>query len=178
VIATVRFIGLINAAIWLGSAVFAILGADRVLTSGAMQELLGPKHFPYFSGAIAELVASRFWHLHIACSAVALLHLAAESLYFGRVLRKPWLILLLVLLVLGTVQSMWLQPKMHRLHVAAHAVNRPEVVRQSAAHSLRVWRLASGTMELFLIIGLATYLWRIANPPDPTRFLTPGKYRG
>jgi hypothetical protein len=167
-----------NAAVWLGSAVFAILGADRVFSSGAMQELLGPKHFPYFSGAIAELVAGRFWHLHIACAAVALLHLAAESLYFGRVMRKPWLVLLLALLLLGTAQSMWLQPRLHRLHVAAHAVNRPENIREAAAHSHRVWRWVSGSFELFMIIGLAAYLWRIANPPDPTRFLTPGKYRG
>lgn len=178
VIATVRFIGLMNAAIWLGSAVFAILGAGRVLTSDAMLAILGAKHFPYFSGAIAELVASRFWHLHIACSSVALLHLAAESLYFGRGLRKPWLILLLALLCLGTLQVGVIQPNTHKLHLAAHAVNRTTAARQKSAQTLHAWRTVSGTFDLLMLAGLGAYLWRIANPPDSTRFISPGKYRG
>ncbi len=178
VIATVRFIGLMNAAIWLGSAVFAILGADRAISSDAMMGLLGNRHFPYFSGAIAELVASRFWHLHIACSVVALLHLSAESLYFGRVLRKPWLALLMAMLCLGALQVGVVQPRIHRLHLAAHAVNRTPDARLKSAQSLRALRAVSGGLEFFMIAGLTAYLWRIANPPDPTRFLSPGKYRG
>lgn len=177
-IATVRFIGLLNAAIWLGSAVFAILGADKAVTSQGMQELLGPKHFPYYSGVIVELVNARFWHLHIGCAAVALLHLSAESLYFGRVLRKPWLVVLCGLLLIGVVEVSGLQPKMHQLHLAAHAVNRPPAARQQAANIYRNWHAVSTIFEIFTLAALSAYLWRIANPNDPTRFLTPGKYRG
>ena len=177
-IATVRFIGLLNAAIWLGSAVFAILGAGRAVSSDAMQELLGPKHFPYYSGVIAHLVASRFWHLHIACALVALLHLAAESLYFGRVVRKGWLVLLAGLLLLGVLQSSWVQPRAQRLHLTANAVNRSANVRQQAAGAYRTLNAVARGFDFVMIAALAAYLWRVANPADSTRFLPPGKYRG
>jgi hypothetical protein len=36
----------------------------------------------------------------------------------------------------------------------------------------------STTLEVVLVGGLLVYLWRVANPPDPTRFVSASKFRG
>jgi hypothetical protein len=171
-------IGLLNAAIWLGAAVFAATGAGWAVSSDEMRQLLSARHYPYFSGAIAGLIASQYWHFHLACGAVAIAHLASESLYFGRVLNKKLLALLLGLVLLGIAQEIVVRPAVKRLHIAAHAVNRAAVERARAGGALGVWRTTSRVFEVLTVVGLGFYLWRIANPPEATRFVSPGKYRG
>jgi len=40
------------------------------------------------------------------------------------------------------------------------------------------WQNAEYMANLFVIAGVAVYLWRVANPPDPTRFVRTAKFRG
>jgi len=99
VIGLLRFVGLMNAAVWFGAAVFWLLGAGPSARSGDMLALLGAKNFPYYSITIAEILNARYFNLHFVCAAIALLHLAAEWLYIGNAPRRPWLALLASLVI-------------------------------------------------------------------------------
>jgi hypothetical protein len=177
VIGLLRFVGLLNAAVWLGVAAFFLFfafGPAPALASTEMQELLSARNFPYFSVAIEQLLARRFLHWYLACSLVALLHLVAEWLYQGRYPQRMWLALVLALCLGGLVQTFVVQPQLkqlHRLHFP-----RPDL-SEAAYRSFQAWHKVSTALELLLVGGLLVYLWRVANPPDSTRFLNAGKFR-
>ncbi len=175
-----RFVGLMNAAIWFGAAIFFSLGVGAAPFSPEMKELLGPKNAPYFSGAIAQIFVACYFHLQLACGLVALLHVLAEWIYFGRTPQKRWLGLLVALVVIGLVGGYWMQPKMKELHKIKYGVGAKtsQVQRDAAAHSFGAWHGVAQGMNLLMLAGLAVYLWQVANPADPARFVSTAKFRG
>ncbi|MCS7337617.1 MAG: DUF4149 domain-containing protein, partial [Verrucomicrobiae bacterium] len=132
--------GLLNAAVWLGSTVFFVLVAAPTLLSSSMKNLLGPNNFPFFAGAVLQLLTRNFYTLQIICGAVALLHMIGEWLYLGRPLRRFNTALLSSLFVLALVCKLLVSPKTERLHRLKHAPNRPAEVTSAAAKSLQVWQ--------------------------------------
>ena len=183
VIGLLRFVGLLNAAVWFGAAFFFLLIAEPAATGAdAMRALLGPRSFPYFSFAISQVIGARFFGLFLACALVAMLHMGAEWLYFGRYPRKLWLLLIFGLFLGGLAQSYGLQPRLKRLAVREHSPGGAPDQRQAAARSFRAWRALSTTLNVVLLGGLTVYLWRVANPPDEMRFVGAapwqGKFRG
>lgn len=173
-IGLLRFVGLINAAVWFGSAVFFSFDASPAAASSDMQELLSWKNYPYFSVAIEQLLAARFFHLYVACSIVALLHLLAEWLYLGKYPQRLWLGLLLGLCLGGLVQVYAIQPRLSASHQLQFT--RPDL-RETAARVYRAWHAVSTGLDVVLIAGLVVYVWRVAYPPDPTRFVNAAKFR-
>ena len=169
-----RFVGLTNAAVWFGAAFFCLLGALPSASSREMQELLGSNNFPYFSVAIGQVLQTRYFHWHLVCSAVALLHLVAEWLYFGKYPQKVALGLLAALCFIGLLQACWLQPRLKELHQLQHARTQQ---REAAARAYHVSDGFAEILNVAMLGGLALYLWRVANPPDVTRFVTPAKFR-
>jgi hypothetical protein len=167
--------GLLNVAVWLGAAVFLILVAAPASTSTEMQELLSARNFPYFSVAIEQLLAPRFLHWYLGCSLVALLHLVAEWLYLGRYPQRRWLALVLALCLGGLVQTFVVQPQLKQLHRLRFT--RPDL-SEAAYRSFQAWHKGSTALEVVLIGGMLLYLWRVANPPDPTRFVSASNFRG
>jgi hypothetical protein len=77
-IGLLRFIALFNAAVWLSTIAFQLFVSSPAMRSAEMQQLLGPKNFPYFSGAIGHVISARCYTLFLICSLVALLHLGAD----------------------------------------------------------------------------------------------------
>ena len=138
-IAVLRFIGLINAAIWLGAAVFYCIGVGPASSSTEMEQLLGAKNFPFFSGAFEQIVTARYFVFLCVAAVIALLHLLAEWLYMGRPTRKFSLTLLAGLLVLVLLGGIWLEPHLKQLHARRHAPNVQPVEREAAAKSFRFW---------------------------------------
>lgn len=177
-IGVLRFIGIFNAAIWLGGAVFFTFGAGQAPFSDAMKELLTESNYPYFSGAIAQLLIAKYFALHLICGVVALVHLGAEGLYLGRPVRRSTLILLLALFGFGLLGSFWLQPKMKELHQHKYAPNLPQETRDQKAKSFRIWHATSQVVNIFVLGGLCVYVWRANNPPDPTRFVSAMQFKG
>jgi hypothetical protein len=51
-------------------------------------------------------------------------------------------------------------------------------MRENADRSFRVWHGFSQVINLAMLAGLAIYLWRIGNPPNPARFVSTAKFRG
>jgi len=57
------------------------------------------------------------------------------------------------------------------------ASTQPEI-REAANRSFRAWHGVSQVVNLLVVTGLAVYLWRAANPSDPTRFVSAFKFTG
>jgi len=177
-IAFLRFVGIANAAVWLGAAVFFTVCAGPAVVSSDMQALLGPKYFPYFSGAVGQIVLARYFHFHLACATIALLHLLAERIYLGRAAHRLWLGLLAALFGFSLLGSVWLGPKLARLHRGQHVLNAAPAQREAAAKSYRLWHGVFQAVNVLMIGGVAVCLWRVANPPDELCFVGSTKFRG
>jgi hypothetical protein len=178
VIAFLRFVGLMNGAIWLGGAFFFTFGAAPGFFSPGMRHLLGDTNFPYFSGAIAQLMLARYFTFHVTCAIIALVHLLGEWLYFGRPSRKISFSLLAILLALILAGGAVVGPKVAALHRTRYATNVSAAERQAATASFWKWHAVSQVINLVLIGGLAIYLWRVANPSDRPRFIHSVKFHG
>jgi hypothetical protein len=176
VIGFLRFVGILNAAVWFGAAVFFTFGAGFAPFSAEMKSLLGPNNYPYFSGAIAEILIARYFHFQVVCGVVAVLHLLAEWLYLGKVVQKLQVGLLVGLCSAALLGGYWLQPRLKSLHAIKYGVNTRPETRQAADRSFKAWHGVSQVVNLLVVGGLALYLWRAANPPDPTRFVSASKF--
>ena len=175
-IGLLRFVGILNAAVWLGAAIFFILGAGLAVFSPEMRELLGPSNFPYYSGAIAQILVARYFRFQVVCAAVAVVHLLAEWLYLGKVPRKLQVALLVGLCAAAVVGAGWLQPRLKALHATKYGIQSPPELRAVADRSFRTWHGVAQVVNLMVVGGLGAYLWRAANPSDPTRFVSAVKF--
>jgi len=137
-----------------------------------------PLPFLYVAGKIAQVLIARYFRLQVICGIIALLHVLAERLYFGKSPEKVWVGLLIALVSVTLIGDFWLQPKLNGLHTMRYDPKASREARDDAAQSFRAWHGVSQVVNLLLIGGLGLYLWRVANPPDTTRFLSAGKFRG
>jgi len=176
VIGLLRFVGILNAAVWFGAAIFFTFAAGSAPFSDEMQRLLGTNNFPYFSGAIAQIFVARYFYLQLICAAVAVLHLFAEWLYLGKHPRKLQVGLLIGLCTAALLSGYWLQPKLNALHATKYGLSTRPEVRETAGRSFRAWHGVSQVVNILLVGGLVAYLWRAANPSDPTRFVSSVKF--
>ena len=173
-----RFIGILNAAVWLGGMIFFTVAVAPAVFSRDMSQLLGAQQFPYFSGAVAQILLVRFFGFQTVCAIIALLHLLAQRLYLGRSPGKLVVGLAIGLLAMSLIGGNWLQPRLSKLQATRYAPNALPAERDSAARSFRRWHVAAEVLNLAAVAGLTVYLWRMANPPDSTRFLNSVKFRG
>jgi len=176
VIGFLRFVGILNAGVWFGGAVFFTFGAGLAPFSQEMKTLLGPNNYPYFSGAIAQILIARYFHFQLICGVIAVLHLLAEGLYLGKHPRKLQVALLIGLCAAALAGGYWLQPKLKALHATKYSTTTRPEIREAAARSFRAWHGVSQVVNLLLVGGLAAYLWRAGNPSDPTRFVSALKF--
>lgn len=166
-----------NAAVWLGAAVFFTFGVGPAFFSPDMQSLLGAKNFPYYSGAIAEIVLRRYYHLSLACGVVALIHLFAQWLYMGRPARKFSLGLLVTLMALTLIGGNLFQPKLKELHGRKYSMSVPAADRESASRSFKIIHAIAQMLNVVALGGLVVYVWRVGNPPDTLKFVSSVKFR-
>ncbi len=173
-----RFVGIANAAAWLGASVFYTVAAGPAVVSSDMQALLGAKYFPYFSGAVAQILLGRYFNFHLVCAVIALLHLVAERIYLGRTAPRFWAGLLAALFALSLLGSVWLGPKLVGLQRAQHVLHATPAQRAAVAKSFRLWHGVFQAFNILVIGGVAVCLWRVANPPDELRFVGSPQFRG
>ena len=172
-----RLLGILNGAIWFGSAIFFSLAVQPALGSEPMRDLLGAANHPYFSQAIAHLLMKRYFWLQIACGLVALLQGFGERLYLGRAPGKLWSSLCIVLIVLGVFAAVILRPKMENANSVRYSVQAKPQQRQVANEAFNFWKGIFQITNLLVVGGSGIYLWRMANPGESTRFVGTGKFR-
>lgn len=159
-----RFVGVVNAAVWFGSAIFFTIVAGPAFFSDEMEKLIRP---PY-NGAAAQILLKRYFYLHYWCGGVALIHLLLERLYTGRTFERFTSGLLAVILGLSLLGGFWLQPKLKNLHYVKYRGATAEE-RAEATKSFGAWHGVSQTMNLFVTAGLLFYLWRVSSLTHPAR---------
>ena len=172
-----RFVGVMNAAVWLGATFFFTFGAGPAFFSPEMRNLL-KENYPYFSGGVAQIVVARYFYWQLACALIAVAHLLGEWIYLGKTPPKLTASLLGGILCLGLLGGFWLQPKLKSLHRIKYSPAATAGQRLQAAASFRGWHGASQGMNLIVLIGLAVYCWRTTNPPDSLRFVGAAKFKG
>ncbi len=158
-----RFIGVVNAAIWFGSAIFFTVVAGPTFFSEEMKSLFPP---PY-NGLAAQIFLKRYFYLQYFCGGIALLHLLLEKLYTGRT-ERFMSGLIAVILSISLLGGLWLQPKLKELHVVKYRGQTVEL-RAGAGKSFGLWHGVSQTMNLFMTAGLLFYLWRVSSLNHPAR---------
>jgi succinate dehydrogenase hydrophobic anchor subunit len=167
-----------NAAVWLGTAVFFTFGAEPACFSadlrGALQLPAGDSYFP---GAISGVVMSRYYALMMACAVVAMLHFLAEWFYMGRPRRKFSFGLVAALFVLTLIGSHAVEPSLVRLN-RSHYTAPQSAERESAAKHFRVLRVTGIALNVLIIGGLVVYISRVSSPSDTLRFMRPVQFRG
>jgi len=178
VIGFLKFVGTLNAAIWLGMTVFHLFGASPALQSDAVRLLLGERYFPYFSGVMAQIVAERFFHWLLACGLLALAHLVGERLYLGRKTQRVGFGMVIGLLAVILCLGLIVQPKQRLWHVQSHAVNATAPQRAASQRELRRWNGYAWALHLVLVAGLGVHFWRLVNPPEEKRFLGLSQFHG
>jgi hypothetical protein len=192
VILAIRFIGVLNAAIWLGSAVFFTFAAAPAFFSTDAKALGIP---PFYTGSMAQLVLARYFQVQYVCGLIAVAHLLAEWVYLGRALQRFTFSLLVGLLCLGFAGGLWLQPKLKRLNLVRYSMSEtkpnqtnsvtifkpvpiPYEERVAAEKAFRSWHPVSIAFNVVVLAGLLFYFWRVTHPPDDLRFVsTPTKFR-
>jgi hypothetical protein len=170
-----RFVGVLNLAIWLGAAVFLALAARPALSSQAMKETLGAGNYPFFSEEILRIVLVRYLYVQLVCGVIAVVHLFAEKLYLGKSPDQGVLTVLVCLLIVSGLQGGVIQPKLKALNRAQYT-STPQN-RQAAQQSFGTWKGILTLSQLFTLGALTFSLWRTANPPETPRFISSGQFR-
>lgn len=173
-----RFIGLVNAAVWLGTTVFFTFGAAPACFSPDMKGALGVGAADsYYLGAIAQVIMTRYYHISLACAVVGLLHFLCKWLYMGRPRRRFSSMLVISLFVITLIGSNIIRPELGKLNRNRFTASQP-VERQSATRSFHILHVVMDLCNILMIGGLVVYTWRIANPSDTLRFVSPVQFRG
>lgn len=188
-IVVLRFIGVLNAAVWLGASVFFTFGVAPVFFTDEIKHLFNNSGF--WPGIIAQMALERFFFLQYLCGSIAIAHLLAEWVYLGRALHRLTLGLLIGLLSVAFLGGFWLTPKLKKFYLTKSGsmvvkvgkfdeyrpaqFSREEMAR--AQRSFSIWHGVSSSVNLLVLGGLIFYLWRTTRTEDTTRFIGSTKFR-
>ena len=167
-----RFVGLLNAAVWCGSSIFLAIALPALFSPG-LKRLLTDAGV----GFAAAYIVARYFIVQYCCGAIALAHLVADWFYFGRKVPRLDAALVATVLSIALLGGLWAQPKMRALHIAKYYGKTVEI-QAHAARSFGLWHGFSETISVIAIACLICYLWRVGKMQDPPRFVSFSKMRG
>jgi len=169
VTAFLRYLGILNAAVWLGASVFLIIGLPAVF-SDELKTKIGPAG-PLVVGWAAQTVLARFFILQYCCGTIGLAHLMLEWVCCGKPLWQRNLGILALLMGLALAGGLWMQPKLNDLHhVMYYGATQP--ARDQAGRAFRAWHGVAECGNLVAVGGLLMYLWRVSRSGEHARFGT------
>jgi hypothetical protein len=177
VIVILRWVGLLNAAVWFGASLVFTFVIAPAFFSPEMRQILGEQGASYvYSGRLAAVVQARYFVLQHWCGAIAILHFLAEWVYLGKPMQKISLGLLLGMFSLGLIGGLWMQPKIAGLHRAKYSVQSSPDQKAQAAKSLKAWHGSAAIANLLVLGALAVYFARINQSGNGTRFVSATKF--
>ena len=160
--AAFRYVGVLNAAVWLGATVFFTVGAGPAIFSDEAAAFL-PRAY---RARVAELVIARLIVLQQICGLVALGLLAAECIRAGRIVRRLALGVVSALFVASLLSGVWLVPRMHAVQQVRYSARSTPEQQAGAARSFNVLHGLSQTVNLFVLAGLLFHLVQVTRTPD------------
>jgi hypothetical protein len=172
-----RFIGMCNAAVWLGAVVFCLTALPAALDSREMVGLVGERFADQVSRGFSQIIITRLYYLQIVCAVIASLHLGAERLYSGRTLSRIWLGWLALLAATSVAVSVWVLPQVGVWQRQAHSTLATAEEREAATGKSRFGRGVVSLLNLGLMVGIGVYFWRLSHPENPPRFVSHLKFR-
>ena len=128
-----------------------------------MKKLLEVNFYPYYSGAIAQIVFDHYFLLQLIFSMLALFHALGERLYFGRAPETPRTILLAFLILLVLVGGFIVRPRLERLHRTRYSPKATPEMREAARQSFGTWHGVSQIANVFMLVGLGIYVCRVGQ---------------
>lgn len=158
-----RFVAILNAAVWCGSAVFLLVGLPAVF-SPDLKRLLTDAGV----GFAAERIVARYFLLQYCCAGIAITLLVADSLYSGRRVSRAAMALVVALLAIAFAGGFIAQPRMTALHRDKYFGRSPEI-RAAAGQQFAVWHGTSEAVNLIAVVGLVIFLWKVSALPEPPR---------
>ena len=180
IVIILRLVGVLNAAVWFGSALFFTFGVAPTFFTPAMKALLGGgETADYYAGIIAQMVLERYFVLNHCCGIIALVHLVAEWMYLGKAMNRLTLGILTGAFCLGLIGGVYLQPKLKALHQIKYDQSSARTPAQkiAAGRSFGRWHGVSQVINLVVLIGLGVYMWKMAHAPDTSRYVISSKFR-
>ncbi len=167
-----------NAAVWLGAAVFLAFGVDPACFSGDMKTALRIGAVDsYYTEAIAQVIITRYYVITLTCGVVALLHFFGKWLYQGRPKRKFSFILLMGLFGWTLIASNLVQPAVAKFNKQRYFATQP-ADRQAAVKPFRILKGVERAFNILVVLGLVIYTWRVTTPSDNVRFVRPVQFHG
>ena len=170
-----RYLGLLNAAVWVGGSVFFSFLAGPVFFTPEVKSITPP---PY-NGIVAQIMLGRYFSLHLLCGVLAIVHLLLEWLYGGGAFPRRAVAVIGVLLGLALIGGKFIGPKLTVWHQQQYQFQLksedggppmikpktyPQEVRQDAKWKFGIWHGVSQTVNLAMLILLAWRFWKLARP--------------
>lgn len=167
-----RIVGVMNAAVWFGAAIFFNFLIAPLFSSPEALSVLSWK----LSGWLAQGALERYFQLNLWCAGIGLLHLVAECVYLGRPLSRLHLFLLAGLLCLTLAGSYGLQPQLQKLHIARyHQRSSPQEIQQ-ATRGYGAWNGVTQFLNYLALAGILVYFWQVSGLNSAAR--SGNKFRG
>ncbi len=168
-----RFLGVMNVAVWLGSGVFFTFVVWPAFSSDALLGLFDRfgriAGQAYGTAAFLELL-DRYFLVQAVCAAIALFHLAVEWLYTGKPVRKTTLGLIAGLLAMGALGYYVFQPKLKENHIVRYNLANPAADREAAKSAYVIVRGVTQVLNILMLCGIGVYAWRLTRTPTAPRF--------
>jgi hypothetical protein len=162
----IRFIGVLNAAVWLGAAVFFTLAVGPAFLSAEMLSFLPHAH----ASRAAEVMLDRYFVVQQWCAGVALAHLLLEYAQSGRYVGGWVLGLLAGLLGVSVAGGRWLGPTLHELQRVKYSTLAAAAQKAEATSRFMALNLGFEVVNVLVILVLLYYLWRLSRPTNGARF--------
>ncbi len=178
-IVVLRFIGVMNAAVWFGAAIFFVFGISPAFSTPAIKQLLQGDIYP---AAVSILASERFYSFHYWCGSIAIIHQLAEWVYLSRPLQRVTMGVLIGTFILALFGGLWVQPKLLKNHQTAYFRSPSPISpedRRNAEKTYFTWRKTSDIITYLMVAGLAVFSWRVfySGNTTTTRFAPTNKFR-
>jgi hypothetical protein len=158
----------------LGGNITLLYLARSGFFSAEMKALLQHEYYP---GAVAQIIFTRFFTLQYVCAALAVIHFAAETFYFGRGIpkfRATFLIVALgALLFSGLVATQKLRQFHREKYFSSNAA-----IASDAKNQLSKWHAAAQIANLLVTLASGFYFWSATRSLVSGRFSGSAKFRG
>lgn len=172
-ISFLRFVGVMNAAVWLGGTVFHLFAVAPFFGSSAVHWLLGELH----AGGTGLMLWHRFYGLQYLCIGIAWLHLLAEWVYLGRSVSKfnGWALSIGLSLTLTSHAEM--SQGVEKAHWKRQNSNVSVVDRERALRVYPLWKGVWIATNAALGLTILAFSWKTLTANQGPRFMTQGRFR-